>query len=90
MGEDLEIGEKVLVLAERIQEKSAPGKCYKQTVQNISYFNKKETFVVRIKQKIDNNTPYSIKNSKNNKSLIKRFQRHKLFVLKTILCKYLI
>lgn len=50
MGEDLEIGEKVLVLAERIQEKSAPGKCYKQTVQNISYFNKKETFVVRIKQ----------------------------------------
>ena len=32
--------EKVLILAERIK-KSAPGKFYKQTVQNISYFNKK-------------------------------------------------
>ena len=44
---DLEIGEKVLVLAERIRKKSVPGKFYKQTVQNSSYFNKKETFVVR-------------------------------------------
>lgn len=50
MGEDLEIGEKVLVLVEMMREKSAPGKFYKQTVQNISYFNKKETFMVRIKQ----------------------------------------
>ena len=32
--------EKVLILAERIK-KLAPGKFYKQTVQNIPYFNKK-------------------------------------------------
>ena len=35
------IGEKVLVLVERIK-KSAPGKLYEQTVQNIQYFNKKQ------------------------------------------------
>ena len=38
--EDLMIGEKVLVLAERIKKKAAPGKFHKQSVQNISYFKK--------------------------------------------------
>ena len=38
--ENLSIGEKVYVLAERIKKKSVPGKFYKQSVQNISYFNK--------------------------------------------------
>ena len=37
--EELLIGEKVLVLAERIERKAVPGKFYKQSVQNISYFN---------------------------------------------------
>ena len=43
--EDLNIGEKVYVLAERIRKKSAPGKFYKQSVQNISYFSK-ETYIL--------------------------------------------
>ena len=42
--ENLNIGEKVLVLAERIKKKSAPGKFSKQSVQNIAYFNKEKTF----------------------------------------------
>ena len=42
--EDLSINEKVYVLAERIKNKSAPGKFYKQSVQNISYFNKKNIY----------------------------------------------
>ena len=40
--------QKVLVLAERINKKSAPGKFYKQTVQSISiyfYFNKKKLYL---------------------------------------------
>ena len=49
--ENLNIGEKVLVLAERIKKKSAPGKFYKQSVQNIAYFNKEKTFSIRKKQK---------------------------------------
>ena len=75
------IGEKALVLAERIKKKSAPGKFYNQVVQNISYFNKNEIFPIRSKQKIDKNTYYWVKNSKNNKYLLKRFERHKLFAV---------
>ena len=49
--EDLNISEKVLVLDERINKKSAPGKFYKQTAQNISHFNKKTGFAIRSKKK---------------------------------------
>ena len=52
--ENLEIGEKVYVLTERIKKKSAPGKSYKESVQNISYFYKDTVFSVRKKQIIDN------------------------------------
>ena len=40
--EDLSICEKVFMVAEQIKKKSAPGKFYKQSVQNISYFNKEK------------------------------------------------
>ena len=43
----LNIGERVYVLAERIKKKSAPGKFYKQSVQNISSFNKDTIFTVK-------------------------------------------
>ena len=72
---------KVLTLAERIKKKSAPGKFYKQTVQNISYFNKKILFTIRNKQKIDKKTYYWVKNTKNNKYLLKIFERSELFVI---------
>ena len=65
--EILDAGEKVLVLAERIKKKSAPGKFYKQTVQNISYFNKKIVFMIRNKQKIDKKTYCWVKTEENNK-----------------------
>ena len=42
--EELLISEKKLVLAERIKNKAAPGKFYKQSVQNISYFDKDRTY----------------------------------------------
>ena len=47
LGENLMVGEKVLVLAERIKRKAAPGRFYKQSVQNISYFIKDKTFMIR-------------------------------------------
>ena len=49
--ENLNINEKVLVLDERIRNKSAPSKFYKQSVQNISYFNKEKTFFIRKSKK---------------------------------------
>ena len=54
---DVQIGKKVLVL-ERIKKKSAPGKFYKQTVQNIPYFNKKAIFAIRKKQTLDKKAYY--------------------------------
>ena len=71
--ENLDVGGKVLVLAERIKKKSAPGKFYKQTVQNISYFNKKTVFTIRNKQKIGKKTYYWVKNEEN-KYLLKRLK----------------
>ena len=44
--ENLAVGEKVYVLAEKIRKKNAPGKFYKQSVQNISYFNKEIVFKI--------------------------------------------
>ena len=50
--ENLSIKENVYVLAERIKKKSAPGKFYKQSVQNLSYFNKDTVFTERNKLSI--------------------------------------
>ena len=66
-------GESVLIKAEQILKKSAPGKCYKQTVQNISYFNKEKIFVITNKRNIDYKTFYRLANAINNKYLNKRF-----------------
>ena len=82
MRENLNIGEKFLILAERIQKKSSPGKFYKQSVQNISYFNKEKTFSIRKKQKIDKIDYYWLKNLQTNRNLTKRFQRTELFAVK--------
>ena len=42
--ERLDVGERVNMLAGRIKKKSAPGKFYKETVQNISFFIIKKRF----------------------------------------------
>ena len=76
----LSIGERVYVLAERIKKKSVSGKFYKQSVQNISYFNKEKMFVNRAKQTIDKITYYWLKNSETNRKVVKRY----FLLLKTI------
>ena len=65
--ENLNINEKVLLLAERIRKKSALGKFYKQSVQNISYFNKEKVFFIRKKPKNDKIGNYWLKDSQNKK-----------------------
>ena len=40
------VGEKVLVLAERLRKKDTPDNLYKSMTENISFFNK-EIFIVR-------------------------------------------
>ena len=69
------------MLAERIKKKSAPGKFYKQSVQNIAYFNRDKIFPIRKKQRINKTDYYWVKNLENNKVLTKRFQRTELFAI---------
>ena len=79
--ENLNIGEKIYILVERIKKKTAPGKFYKQSVQNISYFNKDVIYTIRKKHIIDNIRYYWVKSPWKNVS--KRFQRTELFALKS-------
>ena len=79
--EDLKIGERVYWLAEIIKKKSAPGKFYKQSVQNISYFNKETVYTIRKKQLIDGIKYYWVRSPIND--LPKRFLRTEIFVLKS-------
>ena len=79
---NLNIGEKVLVLAERIKKKPSLRKFYKQSVQNISYFNKVKTFLIRKKQTTDKITYYWLRETQTNRKVSKRFQRTELFPIK--------
>ena len=79
--ENLTIVERVYVLAERIKKKSAPGKFYKQSVQNISYFNKETVSTVRKEKTIVNMKYYWVKGQFGE--IKKRFLRSELFALKS-------
>ena len=79
--ENLNIGERVYVLAERIRKKSTPGKFYKQSVQNISFFNKDTVNTIRKKQTIGGIRYYWIKSPIAD--LPKRFSRSELFALRS-------
>ena len=80
--EELLIGEKVLVLVERIKKKAAPGKFYKQSVENISYLNKERRFITRKIQPIDSIKYYWLKDAQSNRKLPNRFQRTELFAVR--------
>ena len=62
--ENLELGEQVLVFTERLKKKYEPGKFYKISTQNKSYFNKDKVFVVMKNQKIGNQYFYWLTNTK--------------------------
>ena len=79
--ENLMVGEKVSDLAERIKKKSAPGKFYKQSVQNIGYFNKETVFTVRKKKTINNIKYFWVKSL--FREISKCFSRSELFALKS-------
>ena len=78
--EPLNINEKVLVLAERIKKKDAPKFLFKNTTENIPFFNRKEIFTIERYVLIDGSYYYWLKNEKNEK-ISKRFIREELFAL---------
>ena len=83
--EPLTVGERVLVLADRLKKKDAPGSLFKSTTENIPFFNRNEIFIVRKVLPIDNNHSsynYWISKSGEDKIIDKRFLRQELFALK--------
>ena len=52
----LNLDEKVLVLAERLKKKDAPGNLYKASADNMSFFNRNCIFTIYKRAKLDNDT----------------------------------
>ena len=82
MNENLNIGVKVLVLAERIRKRSAPGKLYTTLCKTLLTLIEKRHFLLERNKKYQM-TYYWLKNLQNNRDLTKRFQRTELFAVNT-------
>ena len=78
----LTVGEKVLVLAQRLRKKDAPGNLYKSTAENISFFNREEIFIVRKVLSKEDSYNYWISKTADSEIINKRFLRQELFALK--------
>ena len=52
----LNLDEKVLVLAERLKKKDAPGNLYKLSTENMSFFNRDRIFTIYERAKLNNGT----------------------------------
>ena len=78
----LTVGEKVLVLAERLKKKDAPGSLHNSTTENIPFFNRNEIFTVRKVLPIESSYNYWISKTLDDKVIDKRFLRQELFALK--------
>ena len=77
----LEVGEEVLVLSSRIKKKETPGKFYKSSVNNKTYFYRNNIFQITNRKKIDGKNFYWVKNRDNKKKFKFRLQREELFAL---------
>ena len=77
----LKVGGKVLVLAERLKKKDAPGNLHKSTTENISFFNREQVFIVRKIVKISNIYHYWISKEGEDKVIDKCFLRQELYAL---------
>ena len=80
--EPLMIVEKVLILAEIIKKKDAPGKLYKPTTQNKIFFNKYTIIIFKKRVKtISNDWYYWVAEEKSDKINKFRFVRQELYAL---------
>ena len=77
----LQIGEKVLVLSERLKKKDAPGRLFKPTTQNKSYFSKK-IFIIKKRVQTTSNEWYYWVAEENSKIVNSyRYIRQELYAL---------
>ena len=76
----LNLDEKVLVLAERLKKKDAPGNLYKASIDNIRFFNRNRIFTIYKRAKLESGT-YLYWVEEDGKKIKDRFLRQELFVL---------
>ena len=80
--EPLNIGGKVLILAERLKKKDAPGRLYKSTTQNKTFFNKNKVFIIKKRVKTTSNDWYYWVAEDNPEVMNKfRYLRQELYAL---------
>ena len=76
------VGEKVLVLAERLKKKDLPGNLYKSTTKNIPFFNRDQIFIVRKVLPTENSYYYWILKTTDGKIINNKLLRQELFAIK--------
>ena len=76
----LNLDEKVLVLAERLKKKDAPGSSYKASTENIPFFNRDRIFTIYKNAKLKNGV-YLYWLEGNGRKINGRFLRQELFAL---------
>ena len=80
--EPLKVGKRVLALVEHFKKKDESKYLYKSTTDNVSFFNRKQIFVVRkIVKTSKDNYLYWISKEGDDKITDKRFLRQRLFAL---------
>ena len=76
----LKLDEKVLVLAERLKKKDAPGNLYKSSTENMPFFNRNIIFTIYKRAKLNNGT-YLYWVEEDGKKINRRFLRQELFAI---------
>ena len=76
----LKLDEKVLVLAERLKKKDAPGNVYKASTDSMLFFNRDRIFTIYKRAKLNNGT-YLYWVEEDGKKINGRFLRQELFAL---------
>ena len=76
----LNLDEKVLVLAERLKKKDAPGSLYKASTEKIPFFNRDRIFTIYKRAKLENGV-YLYWLEENGRKINGRFLRKELFAL---------
>ena len=76
----LNVGEKVLILAERIKKKDAPGFLFKASTENRPFFNREHIFTIIKRNKLDDGS-YLYWLAEEGRKVEGRFLREELFAL---------
>ena len=84
----LNLDKKVLVLAERLKKKDAPGNLYKGSTDNMPFLNRNRIFAIYERSKLNNGTFLYWVEEEDGKKINGRFLRQELFALNNEFLKW--